>query len=377
MLQLSYGKYVLSDIISEVLRSYKAELMVKPVMVELLVDSEVHKVYMGDYMYLEKMLRNLLDSAVKHCELGVISICFAEKLDFDDVTSLYVSVRDSGTGLSVEEQDYMYERYGEVAFDVDTAKGVGTICRFSLDCVPVGDELIGNLNHLTDGFYVAASNVVEPRMTIEEKQTVDVVDTSSLPRIPDISWDYATMLSQNAEISLLTAQNFYASLDKEITDIEALYEHLNDENGMDEYRIRVHSLKGVTATFGAMQISALARLLEFAARDFDQEKINALQPILISELMRVKEDWAALGESDLAKQMCPDMHVLEAYIMEMKSAMERVDVDSADAVMEKIKQFSYGVALDETIQNLGKAVMSIDDEQALAICNSILEELWS
>ena len=86
--------------------------------IDLFIEEELPSVYV-DLDYMERVLNNLLDNAVKFTpDGGVIEVW--SRMDFDNITnSLLIGVRDSGPGISEEVQPHLFTKYQQS----DSVKG--------------------------------------------------------------------------------------------------------------------------------------------------------------------------------------------------------------------------------------------------------------
>jgi len=105
---LTLGGFYLDELIGETARAARVLATRKGVTVEAAESAEV--LYYGDEHLLRQMLLNLLDNAIRHTpEGGVVRVSLAQ---FD--SSCEVVVADTGEGIPVEAQPYIFERFYRV-----------------------------------------------------------------------------------------------------------------------------------------------------------------------------------------------------------------------------------------------------------------------
>lgn len=79
----------------------------------------------GDELRIVQILNNLLSNAVKFTAVGYISIDITKTLEFDNELELFFMVKDTGIGMSREEQDKTFKSFSQVDASI-TRKYGGT-----------------------------------------------------------------------------------------------------------------------------------------------------------------------------------------------------------------------------------------------------------
>lgn len=115
-----------------------------------------------------------------------------------------------------------------------------------------------------------------------------------LPDIDGIDWRYARIFVDDDNMIRMTALDLYDTLDEEIEGLNKRLESVDTEDGMMDYRIQVHSLKGISQTIGAVLVFSLARVTEKAAIAGDAERVRRLHSELIAELNRLHDAMSVL-----------------------------------------------------------------------------------
>ena len=114
-------------------------------------------------------------------------------------------------------------------------------------------------------------------------------DISDFPVLEGFDFAYAMRLSRDKEIVLFTLEQFKLSIDEMKQEIVDAYENRADEKSLELLRIKVHALKGVCFSVGQTSLGELAKLCEFAARDKNIARCEALIPVLLEEVDKCKE----------------------------------------------------------------------------------------
>ena len=113
--------------------------------------------------------------------------------------------------------------------------------------------------------------------------------------------------------------------------LEYLMASIEDEAGLNAYRIEVHALKGTAATVGALLLSKLARILEVAAANGEIKKIHCLQPILLEEIEKHLERVETLFPDD--RKEIESTELLSSYLEMLYIGVSQGDYDTADFMM--------------------------------------------
>lgn len=89
------------------------------------VAEDIPELLVGDQLRIEQILNNLLSNAVKFTSLGYISVEVTKTLEFDNEIELFFMVKDTGIGMTREEQDKTFKSFSQVDASI-TRKYGGT-----------------------------------------------------------------------------------------------------------------------------------------------------------------------------------------------------------------------------------------------------------
>ncbi|WP_405376645.1 hypothetical protein, partial [Pseudobutyrivibrio sp.] len=128
--------------------------------------------------------------------------------------------------------------------------------------------------------------------------------------------------------------------------------------------IKVHSVKSMSNTIGAVGLGGLAKLCEFAARDGDIERIKLLTPVLLEELDNMKARMDVLA-SETEKPMLEDIDDLFAMLEMLKMSIRAHDTESSDNTMKQIMTFSYEEGIQQKLDSLNMHIINLEDDEAL------------
>ncbi|MBQ9199132.1 MAG: response regulator [Lachnospiraceae bacterium] len=238
-------------------------------------------------------------------------------------------------------------------------------------------------------------------------------DIDGLPQIEGIDWEYALSHMPDARLLRETVTSFYISMDKEAEYLRSCYEKLLSFYGneldfnsrdklidMDEliediekesekeddnkkamkdalslYRTKVHAMKSSAAMIGAVELSHQAKLLEYAARDGRVFRVLSVTPSFINEWNSYKEKLVSFAPSESNEKKAYEYEEIIAYLNMLKNAMNDMDLDSADEMMEALLQYEYPDEPAKDIEELKIAVEAIDEELCSEITERLLEKL--
>ena len=403
MQQLSNSKFILIDILEEAIGLTREDIRNKNLGLELFVKRSLPASLIGDYVTLQKTLNHILYNSVSRTNNGIVSIRIDNNTDIapefrddsdlaiDDPISLRFLITDTGDGMKPEELNACIKKYSDLNIVVDNVEKLGTSLSFNMNFRVATTDKIGDVSPLVDDLkyktVVTSDNkffmededhdefdpALMPDIQSEQVEVVKEVDISGLPELIDLDWHIPMRLYNDKDICLMTAQELYNNLDSEISDTKNLFNNIDSDGGIAAYRIRVHGIKGEFAAVGSPALAYLARLLEYASRDEDVDRINALHPVLISELNRIKTDWVALAPKEKSKPFCSDLNKLADQIEALKSAIESMDTDTCDELMARIDDVAYEGRIAGIIESLKEAIFNLNDTAAVKLCNKILE----
>lgn len=184
-----------------------------------------------------------------------------------------------------------------------------------------------------------------------------------LPDIEGIDWDYALLHFPDSNMVYQSAIDFYDSIGFERDELLRYYNNL-DESILEDYRIKVHGIKSMSNTIGATALGGVAKLLEYAARDGDIERVRIMTPILIEELDSMQSRLSVLT-SDVAKPQMEDMDDLFALLEMLKMSIMTNDSEAADNNMKQIMSYTYDEDIQTKLNHLNLHVMNLEIDEAL------------
>ncbi|MCR5626801.1 MAG: response regulator [Lachnospiraceae bacterium] len=223
--------------------------------------------------------------------------------------------------------------------------------------------------------YLTPEEAAEQRGVSSSKNTLP----EGLPDVDGLDWSYAFMHLPGEELLRENVGSFFDIILPQADKLDRFYAALKDnenDEALEEYRILVHGMKSAAATVGIVPLAGMAKVLEFAARDKNLKVIYSMHETFIYEWRSYEEKLkAVIGErestEEAAEKKNGDSAILEASFDILSTALEDMDIDAADDIMNKLTGYSFGEDIDGLIKKLNGAVKNLDEDEAHAIMDQI------
>lgn len=119
--KMEANKFILEDrefdfykMIDQVVSIHMPAVNKKELGMSVTVNKGVPHLVIGDSLRIGQILNNLLSNAVKFTKVGRISVDVTKTYQNNDVVELFFMVRDTGIGISKEEQDKLFQSFTQV-----------------------------------------------------------------------------------------------------------------------------------------------------------------------------------------------------------------------------------------------------------------------
>lgn len=216
----------------------------------------------------------------------------------------------------------------------------------------------------------------------EERQTGSASDTiAKWAELEGIDWDYARLHCSDDAILLDTVKHFYQMIEADAAELSALLwtvQNKKDAAAFQAYRIKVHSMKSSAAMIGAVALSGVAKMLEDGAREQRKEMLTDVTPFFLQNLKKMKETLAPLCETAPKKgshdQDALDRETVKKQVEDVMQAIQKMDVDAADAAIGSLAQYNYPTAeMQRAFEKLKLAVMDLDEDKTIRWSKAFLQ----
>lgn len=214
------------------------------------------------------------------------------------------------------------------------------------------------------------------------KQGETEAEEVPLPELEGIDWNYAQIYCKDRAILWDTIAHVYASMEDEAEQLEGFLSMLTEpgeeEQQLNHFRIKVHSMKNSAAMIGAVSLAGVAKMLEYAARDGKTDVVRKLTPLFLQEWAHMRELLKPVLESDTSdeEKKPADYMFTKELLHLLKNAIAEMEVDTADEIMQELKRFSYPeIIMSEVLEKLNAAVTNLDEEQTVRWADKFEQEL--
>ena len=194
-----------------------------------------------------------------------------------------------------------------------------------------------------------------------------------LPELAEFDWTYAITVLKTPELIKQTAGDFYKTIDYEIENLNEMYKNIEASDIMEQYKIKVHSLKSTTKMIGALSLSGVSRVAEVYAINRDVQRIKNITPIIIDELQKIKgilHDWVG---SNNTKPPMEDYDEMRSILGELEKALKIRNLDRTDELVESLCEYSYEEELQEKVDTIAKQVLNLQMKKADETFAEIME----
>lgn len=119
--KMEAGKFTIEEkefdfykMMERVIATHSNEINKKGLRLKVDVNNKIPNMLIGDELRLVQILNNLLSNAVKFTMVGYVSIMADVTMQINDEVELFFIVKDTGIGISVQEQDKLFQSFSQV-----------------------------------------------------------------------------------------------------------------------------------------------------------------------------------------------------------------------------------------------------------------------
>lgn len=187
--------------------------------------------------------------------------------------------------------------------------------------------------------------------------------------IEGLDTKYALNLLGSENLYWSVLKDYYKVIDQKIELIQKLY----DAGDWGNYTIEVHALKSASKQIGAMELSEMAFEMEKAGNARDTELIREKTAPML-ELYRsyksLLQPYCVTEEQSVEKRPL-DMAVFSDLLAELSDAVDNLDMDEMDRIMQEITAFEFDEARASVVSELKEAAENIDVDA----CAELIQKL--
>ncbi len=213
----------------------------------------------------------------------------------------------------------------------------------------------------------------------EKSRQAQQKDEKRLSEVEGIDWNQALSHFHDEETMMDIVEDFYKSLTKEADKLEQFYvaikeQAIEEKEGLNQYRIQVHSMKSAANLIGATILGEKAKALEDGARSEDKGFVLDNTEEFLDEWRTYKERLRPLFKEDDNKPEI-DKESLKQQLNELKEAFEDMDLDRMDLIMNGLKEYSFAEDIAEEMDSLSAYVADLDDEGGIEVIERVLGKI--
>ena len=195
-----------------------------------------------------------------------------------------------------------------------------------------------------------------------------------LETIPELNLEYAYLHNKSPKDLYGVVEDFAQMADSDAKALNAFEEQISDEENLRQYRVKVHAMKTSAAMIGALTVSSLAKVLEYAARDEKRDVIERMHGIFIEEWKALTEHLKAVCIVETEEQELVDLDeaLIAQELKRLTQAMEEYDVDVADEIIERLSHYRYSKEKKAVFDEVAAAVRRLDADAVMEGASKLL-----
>ena len=235
---------------------------------------------------------------------------------------------------------------------------------------PIDPRLLENLiveQLLLQNINVETVPIQKNHMELYEDKKPE--EKQELPQIEGFDWAYGLLHFPNAQMLWESVEDFYKECESAMQEMNLLYEDIDTVQGLDKYRIHVHALKSNLALIGAMQATALAKILEYAARDGLRERVRQFHGVCMDEVEQCYRNLMPHFHQDTKKEKMTDASWIQGILAMLRNSAEELHYDGVDQMMQMLDGYVYEDDLQGQMEQLYSAVRNLDLEKVVKLCD--------
>ena len=206
----------------------------------------------------------------------------------------------------------------------------------------------------------------------EEKATEQ---NNKFPKIGDLDVKTALNLLGSEKLYWNVLRDYYRVIEQKIKTIKA-YEEAEKYSA---YTVEVHALKSASKQIGAHDLAQIAAELEAAGNEGNTGLIHTRTDEMLSKYksyIEVLAPYFAISKQDDSDKQVIGAETLENLFVRLREAMDDLDMDSMEEVLEEMKKYRYEGGAKELFEQLQESIDNIDidrTEEVLKCWESMLK----
>ncbi|RCX08011.1 ATP-binding protein [Marinomonas foliarum] len=256
--QLELEKVAFSPrkVVDEVMLLLSPQFEKKPITLTCAID-DIPELVQGDSFRLHQILYNLVGNAFKFTDEGTISIEVSSKQSDDDKTViLSFAIRDTGIGISSEEQQQIFEQFYQVNHFNPNIRGTGLGLSITQRLV----ELMGGTISVESEVGVGSTFTIEIPFALTVPSVFkESLESGSTLTKPDLPTNLHVLLAEDNKVNQMICEQFFFKLGCSVDLVETGVMALERFNGSQHYDVifmdcNMPEMDGFSTTVAIRQI---------------------------------------------------------------------------------------------------------------------------
>lgn len=168
----------------------------------------------------------------------------------------------------------------------------------------------------------------------------------------------------------MALKEYYRGIDRKC----GLIKEYETREQWKSYTIEVHALKSASRQIGAMDLARRAEYMERAGNARDGELIHASTDEMLAKYRWhqevLKKYFKEEGKQKKSGERGVTKEVLKSLFTRMRDAMDELDCDAMEAVLQEMEEYSFDEKQTECLKKLRELVEDIDTEE----CENVLSQ---
>jgi HPt (histidine-containing phosphotransfer) domain-containing protein len=159
---------------------------------------------------------------------------------------------------------------------------------------------------------------------------------------------------------------------KIISECEQMFKFINSEN-IDSFAIRVHAMKSMLSTIGAMGLSERAAMLELAAKNKDLDYCLKHYPAYHTELLTLHKKLVDIfpSEEKIPERLIGNATLLNENLPKLLVAADDLDNETCVKTLDLLLTYDFGDTVNTELQNVMNVVQEFNYDKAVEILRGI------
>ena len=165
-LKVEHKPFSLASLIIQTATAVEKNYINKQLLLQINIDQSIkNTLYISDPLRLQQVITNLISNAFKFTEKGKITITINKESIVDNIEILYIAIKDTGIGISENQQQRIFEEFTQVNETTTVHLGYGLGLTISKKIT----ELLGGVLHLESELGAGSTFTLQLPLPISSK----------------------------------------------------------------------------------------------------------------------------------------------------------------------------------------------------------------